>query len=787
LARKRLQLRGVLAAAITLLAGVLVAASTLAIGETAVHAVRDEIGRSLALLADQMQDKLDRALYERVREVSNIASLLGQQSQSADELARQTARLETLESAYPEYAWLALVSPDGHVLSSSGGLAVGADISDRPWFKASLTKPVVEDAHGEPETARTNSAGGSQRSRIVEVAAPIVTPDGKTIAVLAAQLGWAWAQEVRDSLFGATAAHRSAEVIVLSRDGAVLLSPPTLDARAHALGTTGGVNSGPSRFAVEDWPDGHRYVTGYAKSDGHRTFQGLGWIVLVRADANIALAPVSNLTRDIIVLGFFSVALAAAAAWMLAGRMAAPMLMLAAAAEKIRDGRATGIPEVGTYAEAETLAQSLRVLVSELHHRQRALAELNASLEDQISERTRRLADQNAALEAAKIEAEQATEAKSLFLAAASHDLRQPLHAMTLFSRALSRRISGTEATRLLSQLEECLASLREMFDALLNVSRLDAGLISAETCPISLASLVERLSIGFKADAEHRGLRYSGRSVDVVVLSDPVILETILRNLVSNALKFTREGGVLLAARRRAGGVSIEIYDTGPGIPKDKYDRIFREFERSQDQAVGPNEGLGLGLSIVRRYAGLLGVRVALRSRVGHGSRFSITIPESKVSAVARSLDKEQPRAPANLAGLRILVLDDEPAIVSALTRELEDRGAVAQGFLSAKEAENAIAEGFEPDAAVVDFDLRCAERGHAAARRLAGRLGRPLPFLVLSGATDRETLKELAASGVAWLTKPADPDAIAAEIFGLCALAAPSSPPILLKQASG
>jgi CheY-like chemotaxis protein/anti-sigma regulatory factor (Ser/Thr protein kinase) len=325
------------------------------------------------------------------------------------------------------------------------------------------------------------------------------------------------------------------------------------------------------------------------------------------------------------------------------------------------------------------------------------------------------------------------------------------------------------------------------MFDALLNVSRLDAGLIRAEMRPISLKSLIERISVGFKADAEHRGLRFSQRCVDVVVNSDPVILETILRNLISNALKFTHSGGVLLAARRRAGDVVIEVYDTGPGIPKEKHDRIFREFERSQHEAVGPNEGLGLGLSIVRRYAGLLGVRVALRSRVGHGSRFSIMIPGSKVTAVEPPLDKRSMHVPVELTSLRILVLDDETAIVAALTRELEDRGAVARGFVSASEAEDAIAAGFQPDAAVVDFDLCCAERGHAAARRLAGRLGRPLPFLILSGATDRETLKELAASGVSWLTKPADPESIAAEIFDLCTRAAPHNHSSLAKQASG
>lgn len=786
MARRRLQLRAVLAAAIAGLGAALVVASTLAIGETGVHRVRHEIGNSLALLADQMQDKLDRALYERSREVSNLAALLGQQSQSTADLRARAAWINTIQSAYPEYAWLGVVAADGQVLTSTGGLLAGSDFSDRSWFKAALDHPVVGDVHPEKMLADHLQADRTQALRFVDVAAPITTPSGQTIAVLAAQLSWTWAQEARDSLFGTTAPFASAEALVLDRDGIVLLGPPALEGQALKVGSVESAKSGAKRFAVEDWPDGHRYVTGYSKTDGHRSFPGLGWIILVRADADAALAPVSGLSRDIVIWGLLLAGLAAAAAWMLAGRMAAPMLTLATAAEKIRDGRATEIPEVGAYSEAETLAQSLRILVSELHHRQNALARLNASLEDQISERTRRLEEQNIALEAAKVDAEQATAAKSLFLAAASHDLRQPLHAMTLFSRALSRRVSGPEATRLLSQLEECLTSLRQMFDALLNVSRLDAGPIKAEICPIPLQSLIERLSAGFKADAEHRHLRFLSRSVDVVVSGDPVILETMLRNLVSNALKFTREGGVLLAARRRADDVAIEIYDTGPGIPPDKHDRIFREFERSRDEAVGPNEGLGLGLSIVRRYARLLGVRVALRSRVGHGSRFSIIIPGSKVAAVERAREKAPARAHVDLTSRTILVLDDDAAIVSALMRELEDRGAATRGFASASEAEQAIAAGFRPDAAVVDFDLRCAERGHAAAQRLAGRLGRPLPFLVLSGATDRETLRELFASGVPWLTKPADPDAIAAEIFDLCG-APPFIESPLVKHASG
>ena len=265
-------------------------------------------------------------------------------------------------------------------------------------------------------------------------------------------------------------------------------------------------------------------------------------------------------------------------------------------------------------------------------------------------------------LERAKAEAEQATEAKSRFLAAASHDLRQPLHALTLFARALSRRVQAGEATTLVAQMEEGLRGLKGMFDALLNVSRLDAKLIEPTKVPVSIAEIIERVSVGSKVEAEQNGLRFLSHPQDWTLETDAALLETMIRNLVSNALKFTKRGGVILAARRRNGQRMIDVYDSGPGLSPEQHEMIFEEFARTDQRAHGANDGLGLGLSIARRYADLLGMRIVVCSRQRRGSRFTIVLPPERViEAIPQS--RASVKDETQVHGFRILVLDDDAA----------------------------------------------------------------------------------------------------------------------------
>jgi ActR/RegA family two-component response regulator/anti-sigma regulatory factor (Ser/Thr protein kinase) len=303
------------------------------------------------------------------------------------------------------------------------------------------------------------------------------------------------------------------------------------------------------------------------------------------------------------------------------------------------------------------------------------------------------------------------------------------------------------------------------MFDALLNVSRLDAKLIEPVITPVAIAAIMERVSVGSKAEAEQNGLKFSCHAKDWVVETDAALFETIVRNLVSNALKFTQRGGVVMAARHRDGRCVIDIYDTGPGLSPEQHDRIFEEFSRTDQRAYGPNDGLGLGLSIARRYADLLGMKIELVSRRGHGSRFTIVLP-SRAMLDSRLIATAEAGSQSNVQGLNVLVLDDDPLIVAALSRDLNDRNNSVFGYQYCKDAEIALNNGIAIDAAVLDYDLRGPETGLEFIARMCGQLGRHIPSIILSGGTDAATLAALAKSGRPWLTKPADPELIVATL---------------------
>ena len=323
-----------------------------------------------------------------------------------------------------------------------------------------------------------------------------------------------------------------------------------------------------------------------------------------------------------------------------------------------------------------------------------------------------------------------------------------------------------------MAQTEQALGSLKEMFDALLDISRLDAGLIEPTPQNINLSEVIERVAGGFQAEAEHRGLSFRSRRLDAVIRMDPALLETMMRNLLSNAMKFTRRGGIMLACRRVEGRIAIEVYDTGVGISEETGNNIFQEFTRSKFAAAGANDGLGLGLSIVKRYAKLLGIEVRFQSRHGRGTKFALVLPAS-AEVACDATRPTVPHAPCDLEGRRILVLDDEPLIVESLARDLTDRGAVVLKAGDVGQAEELL-RGVGAEIAVVDINLDHGEMGPEFIDRMARELGRPVPALVLTGATDADTLSGLVLNGRRWMTKPADPDAIARALSELLAASA-------------
>ena len=761
---RRASLKSLIAGAILFVSLLLTGAVSYVIGRDAVSGLEQQIGRKLALLADETQDKLDRAMFERLQSLENLAAV-GDIARKTETPASLRASLERFQMAYPDYSWVGFAEPNGNVVSATGGVLEGQNVKDRIWFQQGSKGSFV----GEVTLPDVGSGQSSPRRHgvpnFIDLAVPVSSTEGTASGILGATLSENWADEVKDTLLGSMKDTIPVDVIVLNAAGQVLLGPDDLAGVTLHLPSIASARAGRADFAMERWPDGTSYFTGISKSGGYRSYQGLRWIALVRENQKSAIAPVRKLQRNIAIWGAAFAALAALLAWALAEKLSRSLLQLADTAEALRLGQQVEFPQVSGYQEARILSLSLRSLVAELSAQKASLAAANQSLESQVRERTLRLAEQNVRLERAKADAEHATEAKSRFLAAASHDLRQPLHALMLFARALSRRVQGQEATILVSQMEEGFRGLKAMFDALLNVSRLDAKLIEPARAPVCVAEIIERVSIGSKVEAEQNGLRFSSRTRDWIVETDAALLETIIRNLVSNALKFTKHGGVVLAARCRGGQRVIDVYDTGPGLSPEQHDRIFDEFSRDHQHAHGANDGLGLGLSIARRYADLLDMKILVRSRQGHGSRFTIILPPRSGVDIISSQDAV-PRSWPDIQGLKILVLDDDPLIVAALSQDLSDRNNSVFGYERTADAETALTDGLVIDAAVLDFDLRGPETGLEFVARISRMLGRSIPAVILSGATDSTTLASLARSGRPWLTKPTDPELIVATL---------------------
>ncbi len=272
-----------------------------------------------------------------------------------------------------------------------------------------------------------------------------------------------------------------------------------------------------------------------------------------------------------------------------------------------------------------------------------------------VAERTRQLSEANDKLEAA-------TRSKTRFLAAASHDLIQPLNAARLFASALGEEVRGDAQTeRLVRDLDGSIISADRLIRTLLDISKLDGGGIDAKPEPVALDDIFDEMMREFAVQAQGKGLELNRVRTTVWVQTDRALLASVLRNLLSNAIRYTDTGGVLLGIRRAGDAIDLCVYDTGAGIPEDEVERMFGEFQRGASK---DREGLGLGLAIVRRIAALLEVDVETASREGRGSRFAVRMP---VLRWGRRIQAEPKRTRSSLAGARVLVVDNDPAALAA------------------------------------------------------------------------------------------------------------------------
>ena len=379
------------------------------------------------------------------------------------------------------------------------------------------------------------------------------------------------------------------------------------------------------------------------------------------------------------------------------------------------------------------------------------------------------------ALKQARRVAEQADAAKSRFLAAASHDLRQPLQSLTLI-HGLMRR-PGADATRLGALLDRTLASMTDMLETLLDVNRIEVGDVRPDVGSVPVGPLLSRLAEELGPLAEERGLELRVRACPHSVRSDPRLLEQMLRNLLSNALKYTARGGVLLGWRRRGGWLRIEVWDTGPGIAANEVEEIFEPYRKAAHNARARERGLGLGLAIVRRLGELLDHGVAVRSRPGRGSVFSVAA--AMAPALPAPARPALPQPPRDRPLGRVLVVEDEPDLGELLATMLRAEGHTVDLAQTPAEARRFAADpATRPDVLLSDYDLRDEVDGLRLAAELAAARGAPLPAVILTGDITTAALRQIAASPCVRLAKPATSAALTAAIALLLRTARPEVP---------
>ena len=400
--------------------------------------------------------------------------------------------------------------------------------------------------------------------------------------------------------------------------------------------------------------------------------------------------------------------------------------------------------------------------VSETVAEEEARERENETLEARVRERTEELTRLNEELRIASAEADEANASKTRFLAAASHDILQPLNAARLYATALLERARHSPDAQIAENIDASLDAVEEILTTLLDISRLDSGALAPQYSAVSLDDIFRQLEREFGPVAREKGLALRFVTTSLAVRSDRRLLRRLLQNLVSNGIKYTLAGKVLVGVRRRGETLRLEVRDTGLGIPADQQRIVFREFERLPEGAKAAR-GIGLGLSIVDRITKALGVEVVLRSAPGRGSAFSIDLP---VTHLAPFVERRQtPRGPATpLVELSVVAIDNEPAVRDGMRNLLTGWGCEIEAAASLEGALAVIAAmPGPPDVLIADYHLD-EGNGLAAIGEIRARLGRELPAILVTADRSPELAEAAQAAQISVLNKPLKPAALRA-----------------------
>jgi signal transduction histidine kinase/CheY-like chemotaxis protein len=536
--------------------------------------------------------------------------------------------------------------------------------------------------------------------------------------------------------------------LIADPDISLVLRNIDLSRLAHVQAARASVSEEAEEFPRAVDIKGHRVLSAYA------VVAPVDWVLFVELPIDEAYAPLYASIKRSGFLLLASLALAVLAALLLAHRMSVPIRSLHRSAARIASGDLTQRISINTGDELEVLGEQFNEMAARLE-------DSYATLEHKVEERTREL--------------DIANKAKSRFLAAASHDLRQPLHALGLFVAQLQGRMRAAERKQLISRIDAALSAMNELFNALLDISKLDAGVLTPTITEFPVARLLKRVETTFAEAAREKGLSLRVIGNTRWVRSDFILLERIVYNLVSNALRYTDRGRVLVGCRFRGDRLRVEVWDTGVGVPADQHKSIFGEFYRVGEPG-REHRGLGLGLAIVDRLCQLLDHPIHLDSTVGKGSCFSISVP--RVVAPAEVVRQAAPiRALRMPTDKLVAVIDDDPLVLEGMGGLLRSWGYRVVTAGNDNEAlAGQIEHGAAPDLIISDYRLLDGRTGIEVIERLRTQLGVDVPAFLVSGDIDPTLLREARVNGFHMLHKPVEPMALRALVTQL-----------LKKQAAG
>ena len=431
-------------------------------------------------------------------------------------------------------------------------------------------------------------------------------------------------------------------------------------------------------------------------------------------------------------------------------RIIAPLIALSADVHEITQGHLESPATVSSQVyELSTLALAINTLTEKLQRE-------HDIFQQRIDEKTQVLRDK-------KEIAERANQNSSRFLAVASHELRQPLHAMSLYVSELQRKVFNSELQNLVEQVNHSVEVLTQMLNGLLDISKLDARTIVPQIQDFSMAGLLERVSANHLIQARNKNIRLVVRPCSCYTSSDPLLLERIIMNLVSNAIRYTgANGSVLVACRHRGQKLRIEVRDNGIGIANEDQDNIFREFHQCKQPHLDTEKGLGLGLAIVDRLAKLLEHKLSLRSKPNVGTVFTLEIPSARTPAKASDQSLSQKSgipAISNLIGKRLLIVDDDPLVLESTVHILASWGCVMSSADSMAAVNLLLAAGQKWDLIITDYQLEENITGLSVIKAIKQHQNPNIPCILITGNTSQEITKLVTLGGDRILYKPVRP----------------------------